>query len=207
MLLLAKDMLDLAVRLRVVGAILHKVGFADVERLQHLVVLRAGNEGFRGIRNADNGHFRADRHIDPLRFAIPHILAAIAEIAEGNTLDLDIDGSGRRNDAGLVAGNLIFESLALLQLDDVEVVQRNSAVLGIDNRIVPVVIGGDMHRLFSVRCDVIGATSSGSHSSARQSRRCPAWHARNPAATRRSPRRQRRVSPRSRYRRRHPDSP
>ena len=45
MLLLAEDVLDLAVCLGVVGAVLHKVGLAHVERLQHLVVFRAGYEG------------------------------------------------------------------------------------------------------------------------------------------------------------------
>ena len=44
MLLLAEDMLDLAMRFCVVGAILDKVGFAHVERLQNLVVFRAGDE-------------------------------------------------------------------------------------------------------------------------------------------------------------------
>ena len=37
-------MFNLAVRLGVVGAILDKVGFAHVERLQNFVIFRAGDE-------------------------------------------------------------------------------------------------------------------------------------------------------------------
>jgi hypothetical protein len=129
MLLLAEDVLDLAVRLGVVGAVLHQVEpiGAHVEGLEHLVVFAPAMKVSVRVGHADDRHLGADRHVDALRLAVPDIDAAIAELGEGRPRP-DIDRAGGRHDAGLVAGHLILERLALLELDDVEVVQRHTAL-------------------------------------------------------------------------------
>jgi len=145
--LLAENMLDLAVGLGVVGAILHQIEpvGAHVERLQHLVVFGPGDEGFGLVGGADNRHLGANRHIDAFRFAVPDIDTAVSQLGVGDTLDLDIDRAGGGHDAGLIARHLIGEGLALLQLDDVEIVERNPGILDIDNRLVLIVVGRNMH--------------------------------------------------------------
>ena len=145
--LLAENMLDLAVGLGVVGTILHQVEpvGAHIERLQHLVVFGPGDEGLGLVGGADDGHLGADRHIDAFRLAVPDIDTAVSQLGVGHALDLDIDRAGGGHDAGFVARHLIGEGLALLQLDDVEIVERNTSVLDIDDRLVLIVVGRNMH--------------------------------------------------------------
>ncbi len=99
-------------------------------------------------------HPRAGRCVDALRFAIPDIDAAIADRREALALDLDIDGAGRWHDAGLITRHPIFECLAALQLDDVEIVERHARIVHIDDGLVGVVEWRNVHVL-PFRCETL----------------------------------------------------
>ena len=129
----------------VIRSILHEVRLAHIERLQHLVVFRACHKSLGFIRHTDNGHFCADRDINAFRLTVPDIFAAVAEAGEAHPFNIHIYGAGGRHDTCLITWHLIFKRLTFFQLYDVEVVERHDAVLGINNRLVRIVIRRNVH--------------------------------------------------------------
>ena len=147
MLLLAQDVLDLAVCLGLVGAVLHDVEIvgAHCEGLQHLVVLRTRDEDLGLVRDAADARCGARGHVDPFRLAVPDVDPSCPDAGRRKRPDFHIDGPRGRYDAGLVAGNIVCVRFAPLQLDDVEIVERHNIVLGGDDGFVSVVVGWDVH--------------------------------------------------------------
>ena len=140
-------MLDLAVRLGVVGAVLHlvDVGRPYCEGCQYRIEPGARDEDFGGLRPADDTGLGGGGHIDAFGLAVPHIDTAIAYSLEALAFDIDIDRSGGGNDRRLIARHLIVEGIAGLQLHDVEVVEGNAGVIDVDDRAVGIVEGRNVH--------------------------------------------------------------
>ena len=140
-------MLDLAMCLGVVRAILHHIDLAGAHRERHEVTFAActGDEDLRRIGGADEPRHGALRDVDSLRLAIPHIDTPVADGAEGNAFHLDIDGARGRHHAGFVLRHAILECLPAPELDDVEIVERHARIIHIDDGRVAVVEGRNVH--------------------------------------------------------------
>lgn len=108
----AEYVFDLAMCI-IVRAILNAVNicFPDGKRLQDAVQFyRDKNLG--SVRFANQLCFRASRAVDALRFAVPDINATLAYVVKMHALNLDIHGSGCRNRARFIAGDLMLEDFA-----------------------------------------------------------------------------------------------
>ena len=140
-------MLDFAVRLGLVRAVLHlvNVGGAHGEGRKNAVELRASDEDFRCFRQAYQPHLRAAWRIDAFRLAVPDVHAALADGGEFLAADFDVHRAGGGDDAGFVAGNGIFKRLAAREFDDVEIVERHALVVDADDGLVLIVKGRDVH--------------------------------------------------------------
>ena len=91
--------------------------------------------------------------------AIPDIGPAIADISERLASSFHHYSACGGHDTGLEFRQAVVESLAALQLDDVEIVQWYEFMIDIDDRLVPVVIGWDMHVVESFK-DHLGPDGS-----------------------------------------------
>ena len=84
-------------------------------------------------------------NVDALGLAVPHILTATTDLIEAHALDLDVDCAGRRHDPGLIIGDAIIERVAALQLDDIEIIERHTLVIDVDDRTIGAIEGRNVH--------------------------------------------------------------
>ena len=146
-LILPEYVLDLPVGLGFVGAVLDDIELiaANVKRFKHLVAARTRDEHLGLFRSAGQDDTGARWRVHALRLSVPNIPGAVPEPMEREVPDRDVDGPSRGNNAGLVSRDAVFETLALAQLDDVEVGEGNTIVVSGHDRFVSVVMGRNVH--------------------------------------------------------------
>ena len=140
-------MLDLAVGLGVVRAILHQINLitADSKRFEFFIKPSTGDKNLCCFTGAGQHCFGTAGDINAFGLTIPDITAAIADPGKTSPIGVDINTARCWHDTGLITRRAVGESFTFMQFDNIEIGQGHRVVISIDNGFVAVVKGRDMH--------------------------------------------------------------